>query len=83
MTTVVIELAQVRLTPQQLVTALRQLPPDELETVIRALELPDWQSRFDTLLNRIRERAESYPISDEEITAEVESARGQSFDTRP
>lgn len=83
MTTVVIELAQVRLTPQQLVTALRQLPPDELETVIRALELPDWQSRFDTLLNRIRERAERYPISDEEITAEVESARGQSFDTRP
>ena len=81
MTTIVIEQAEVRLTPQQLVTALRQLSPDELESVIRELEMPPWQERFDLLLRRVRERATEFPISDAEIDTEVETVRGQQFDT--
>jgi hypothetical protein len=81
MTTIVIEQAEVRLTPQQLVTAL-QLSPDELENVFRQLELPSWQARLDALLERVRQRAIQNPISDDEIDAEVNTARNEFSSSR-
>jgi hypothetical protein len=82
MTTIVIEQAEVRLTPQQLVTALQQLSPDELENVFRQLELPSWQARLDALLERVRQRAIQNPISDDEIDAEVNTARNEFYSSR-
>lgn len=79
MTTVVIEQAEVRLTPEQLVTALRQLSPDELEGVFRELEVPAWGERLEALLRRVRERAEQVPISEQEVDAEVETVREQFY----
>lgn len=82
MTTIVIEQAQVRLTQQQLVTALQQLEPDELENIFRQLDLPMWQARLDALLERVRERAAQNPIGDQEIEAEVEAARHEFYASR-
>jgi hypothetical protein len=82
MTTVVIEQAEVRLTPNQLVAALRQLSAEELESVFRELEVPSWSARFGALLQSVREQAAKYPISDEEIDAEVETVREQSYKAR-
>lgn len=82
MTTIVIEQAEVRLTPQQLVTALRQLSADELEGIFRELEVPSWSERFDTFLRTVREQAEKYPISEQEIDAEVETVREQFYKAR-
>lgn len=79
MTTIVIEQAEVRLTPQQLVMALQQLSADELESVFRQLELGSWQARVDVLVSRIRQRALVDPIRDEEIDAEVETARNEFY----
>lgn len=81
MTTIVIEQAEVRLTAQQLVLALRQLSPDELESVFRELDLPAWQARLDALLGRVRERARAVAISDDEIRAEVETVREEFYKT--
>ncbi len=75
--TIVIEQAEIRLTPQQLANALRQLSPDELEGVLRELALPAWEERFDVLLKRIRARSQQNPITDNEIDAEVETARAE------
>lgn len=82
MTTIVIEQAEVRLTPQQLVTALQQLSPEELENVFRQLDSPSWQARFDELLTRVRQRADQNPITGDEIDAEVESARNEFYASR-
>lgn len=75
--TIVIEQAEIRLTPQQLANALRQLSPDELEGVLRELALPAWKERFDALLARVRERAQQSPLTDDEINTEVETARAE------
>jgi len=75
--TIVIEQAEIRLTSQQLANALRQLSPDELESVLRELALPTWEERFDTLLARVRERAQQSPLTDDEINTEVEQARAE------
>lgn len=75
--TIVIEQAEIRLTPHQIANALRQLSPDELEGVLRELAMPTWEEQFDALLTQIRARSRQNPISDAEIDAEVEQARAE------
>lgn len=82
MTTIVIDQVQLQLTPQQLASALRQLSPNELEGVLRALEQPAWEERMDSLLARVRQRAMQNPLSDQEIDAEVEQARAEHYPSR-
>jgi hypothetical protein len=75
MPTVILEQAEVRLSIDQLLTVIRQLPVEEREVVRRALETDQWEPRFDALLQRVRSRAEAVPITDGEITEEVEKTR--------
>lgn len=75
MPTIVIEQAEVRFTLEQLLAVLRQLTPEERELVRRELTPEDWQGRLDQLLTRVRARVEQSPMSERELTDEVESAR--------
>lgn len=82
MTMIVIDKAEIRLTPQQLADALRQLSPNELDAVLRQLEQPTWEERLENLLVRVRQRAKQNPLSDQEIDAEVETARAELYANR-
>ena len=64
---------------EQVLGVVRQLPPQEQELVWRAIKPPMWSQRLGTLLTRIWTRVERYPITEEEIAAEVESARSEHY----
>lgn len=63
------------LTLDQILTIVRQLKPREREIMRRELEPPPWEQRLDALLARVWSRVERYPITEEEIDAEVELVR--------
>ncbi len=79
MSTVVIQQAKVQLTVEQLIDAIRQLPPAEQELVRRAIDDADWQDRFRSILAEIDRRVAATPISEDEIQREVEAARDDRY----
>ncbi len=80
MPAMVIEQAEVRLTVEQLLDALKQLAPEEQERVRQALEPAPWEARLDALLKQVREGKGQYRISESEIEAEVEAIRAERHD---
>ncbi len=67
------------LTLDQILSIIRQLGPQEQEAVRQALGPRPWSQRLDALLTRVWERVAIYPISEEEIEAEVEQARAARY----
>jgi hypothetical protein len=74
MSTVTIEQAKVQLDLDQLIRAIRSLDVPERQRVREALD-QDWTQELDSILKEVRARYEIEPLSDEEITAEIEAAR--------
>ena len=72
---VIAQRVELDLTLDQVLTIIRQLKPEEREIVRRVIEPPPWSQRLEALLARVWARAERYPITEEEIDAEVELAR--------
>ena len=66
---------QMMSTIDQVLTVVRQLKPEDREIIRRAIEPPPWNQRLEELLTRVWARVESYPITEEEVDAEVELAR--------
>ncbi len=79
MSTVVIEQAKIQLTVEQLIDAIRQLPPAEQELVRRAIDDTNWQDHFRSILDEIDRRVAATPISEDEIHREVEAARDDQY----
>ena len=77
MESIVIPQAEVRLSMQQLIAALRQLPTDDQERIWREMSALTWEQRFDALLTRVQQRGSlsGASITDAEIDAEVEAVR--------
>jgi len=71
---VLAERVEVELSVDQLLSAIRQLGPEERE-IIRNELASDWSQRLDRLLNQVWTRVEQDPIADEEIEIEVEAVR--------
>ena len=63
------------LTLDQVLAIVRQLKPKDQEIIRRAVEPPPWNQRLEALLARLWVRVERYPITEEEVDAEVELAR--------
>jgi hypothetical protein len=72
---VITQRIELELTLDQILAIVRQLKPREREIVRRAIESPPWSQRLDALLARVWSRVECYPITEEEVDAEVEAAR--------
>lgn len=66
---------EVELTLEQILSLVRQLKPEEREVIRRAIEPLPWQQRLEALLARVWDRVERFPMSEEEVDAEVERAR--------
>jgi hypothetical protein len=71
---VLAERVEVVLSVDQLLSAIRQLGPDERD-IIRGELASDWSQRLDRLLSQVWTRVEREPITDTEIEREVEAAR--------
>ncbi|MBM4466021.1 MAG: hypothetical protein FJ014_10800 [Chloroflexi bacterium] len=72
---VIAQQVELDLTLDQVLTVVRQLKPEEREVIRRAIEPKPWSQRLETLLARVWARVECYPITEEEVDAEVELAR--------
>lgn len=66
---------ELELTLDQILALVRQLRPEEQEIIRRAIEPLPWHQRLEALLARVWARVERFPISEEEVDAEVERAR--------
>lgn len=66
---------EIELTLDQIVALVCQLKPREQDIIRRAIEPPAWHQRLEALLAHVWARVERYPISEEEVDAEVERAR--------
>ena len=82
MQTVVLPQAEVRVTLESLLVALRALSPDEQETVRRELSRLTWQARFRDVLDAIRQDLAQSPLSEAEIEAEIEAGRSEHYAER-
>ena len=72
---VIAQQVELDLTLDQVLTVVRQLKPEEREVIRRAIEPQPWSQHLETLLARVWARVERYPITEEEVDAEVELAR--------
>jgi len=72
---VVAQQVELDLTLDQVLAIIRQLKPEEQQVIRRAMEPPPWNQRLEALLARVWARVERYPVTEEEIDAEVERAR--------
>lgn len=75
MPTIIIDRVEVLLTLEQLINAVRQLSPEDRERMRRELASPVGLESLETLIQRIRDRAEQSPLSEQEINTEVEVVR--------
>jgi len=71
---VLAERVEVELSVDQLLSAIRQLGPEERD-IIRDELASDWSQRLDRLLSQVWTRVEQEPIADAEIEREVEAVR--------
>jgi len=72
---VIAQQVELELTLDQVLTVVRQMTPEEQEVIRRVIEPPPWKQRLEALLARVWSRVERYPITEEEVNAEVELAR--------
>ena len=72
---VIAQQVELDLTLDQVLAIVRQLKPEDREIIRRTIEPPLWNQRLEELLARGWARVERYPITEEEIDAEVELAR--------
>lgn len=72
---VIAQQVELDLTLDQVLTVIRQLKPEEREIIRRAIEPPAWNQRLEALLARVWARVERYPITEEEVDAELELAQ--------
>ena len=79
MPTVVAQQVELQMTVEQLIAIVRQLPPPEQERVRQALVAPPWSERLETLLSRVWDRMERYPLAEEDVDDEVEQARRELY----
>ena len=77
MSQVLLDKVRVELTSDQIIAALRQLPPGERERVRRALDSEQWRQQFEQLLSRFQARAKKHPVLEEEILKEVHVVRAE------
>jgi len=75
MSKVIARQVKLDLTLDQVLAVVLQLKPEEREIIRRAIEPPPWNQRLEALLDRVWARVEHYPITEEEVDAEVELAR--------
>ena len=79
--TVVLDKVEIRLTVEQVITAIKQLPPLDQALVRKALDISDdeWGQRFDQLLASVRAKvdADTNPLTDEDIEAEIDQVRAE------
>ncbi len=74
MTSVTIPGAEVTITVEQLIGALKRLPPEEQQKVRDALVYA-WRQEMRQLLAETRERFAQAPMTEEEINAEVNAVK--------
>lgn len=83
MAAVVIDRAEIRLSLPQILSILKQLSPVERAVIKTALEMDDdtWREQFARVLAAIRADVaqDPNPITEEEITAEVEAVRAKNY----
>lgn len=72
---VIAQKVELELTPDQILALVRQVKPGEREIIRRAIEPLPWHQRLEALLARVWARVEHFPISEEQVNAEVERAR--------
>ena len=72
---VVVREVELELSINEILSAVRQLSPEERELVRQVVEPAPWDQRLEALLSRVWARLEQHPISDEEIDAEIELVR--------
>jgi len=72
---VIAQQVELDLTLDQVLAIVRQLKPEDREIIRRTIEPPLWNQRLEELLARVWARVERYPITEEEVDAEVELAR--------
>lgn len=72
---VIAQQVELELTLDQVLALVRQLKPEEQDVIRRAIEPSPWHQRLETLLARVWACVERFPISEEEVDAEVERAR--------
>jgi hypothetical protein len=90
--TIVLENVEVKLTPQQVISIIKQLPAEEQAEVRKALfeqveDKEDWKSSLEKLILTLKERersgynAESLPeLTDDDIVAEVKAVRRERYE---
>lgn len=79
---VVAEKVEIYLPLDQLITIVRQLPPEEKKILRSELMDESWSQRLDALLQRIWARVEAHPIEEAEVNAEVEKAKAARYAQR-
>lgn len=72
---VIAQQVEIDLSLDQVLAIVHQLRPEEREIIRRAIEPPPWNQCLEGLLARLWARVEHYPITEEEVDAEVELAR--------
>lgn len=77
MSQIMLNQVRVELTREQIIAAVRQLPPRDREHIRRALDSEQWRREFEQLLGRIQVRVKKRPISDNEIFEEVRLVRAE------
>ena len=78
MSTVTLGQAKIELELDQLILALQFLTSDERRMVREALD-EDWTKELDAMLASVHARFQADPMSDAEISAEVEAVQCKSF----
>lgn len=78
MSTVTFGQAKIELELDQLILALQSLTPDERRLVRQALD-KDWATELDAILASVHARFQTDPMSDAEISAEVEAVRAERY----
>jgi len=71
-------MVSIPITLEQLIIAVKQLPPDERVQVARALLQTDLQADLTALLQELYAQPPAEDISDEDILAEVQAVRQRS-----
>jgi hypothetical protein len=81
MTTVTIEGAEVRLTVEQLLEAVKQLSAEERARIKRVLD-DAWREEMHQLMSEVSARFEADPMTDEELEVEIEAGRQEAYEQR-
>jgi hypothetical protein len=76
-TTVTIPNIKVQLTVEQLITAVRQLEPEERAKIVRALAYTELDTELTQLILELYNQPPVNEISDDDILAEIRAVRQQ------